>query len=205
MTPTNNDNPITLFKNHFDSFSFYGSVSSLASHSSNQSSTSSTDTKSSDKFDINSLQGSDFRPSSSCRISYDSPSRSVLKRTRLISHNSLNDEQQASFHRLAKKTDESYLLASSAFPNIVQFTDNAGHLRQTQAFFGNEMDAMRMSTESFSSVTSSSGTSSANNSKPLSCHASNSNNNNCQNIFMQALLYQATSCNDLIIDEKMEG
>lgn len=201
LTPTNNDNPITLFKNHFDSFSFYGSVSSLASQksqSSNQSSASST-TDNKNKFDVNSLQGTDCRLYASCRVSHESPSRSVLKRTRLISHNSLNDDQQANFHRVAKKTDESYLLASSAFPNIVQFTDNAGHLINTQAFFGNEMDGMRMSTESFSSSTSSSGSFSH------ACHPNNRNNNkNCQNIFMQALLYQTTSCSDLIIDEKME-
>ena len=92
----------------------------------------------------------------------------------------------------AKRVDESYLLASSAFPHIVQFTDDAGHLRATQAFFADQMDRAdhtKMPAESFGVSTSSSH-------KP-SCQGHGNN------IFMQAF-YQVTG-KDLEIDEKMEG
>jgi len=51
LTPPTSDTASSLFRNHFDSFSFYGSVSSLSS----QKSHSSAESRADDKFDVNSL------------------------------------------------------------------------------------------------------------------------------------------------------
>lgn len=166
LTPSTNDSPVTILNNYFDSFSFYGSISSLNSHKSH--------TKS-DKFDINSLQETNL----------GSEKRSVFKRSRLISHDSLSDESTVGFRM--KRNDENFYLASSAFPNIINSTNNSGCLRYSQTFFSSN-NPVRMSTESF--------TSSAESSSSVEIERCG----NVQNIFMQAILSANTA-----IDEKMEA
>lgn len=172
LTPSTNDSSMTLLNNHFDSFSFYGSISSLNSHKSHVSVPSSILDAKSDKFDINSLQEN------------VTEKRSLLKRSRLISHDSLNDESTVGYRM--KRNDDNFYLASSAFPNIINFTDNSGCLRYSQAFFSNSNNnPVTMSTESFISTSDS----------------ANSVESPLQNIFMQALL---NANSDMAIDEKME-
>ena len=85
---------------------------------------------------------------------------SLLKRSRLISHNSLSED--VPYHhgggggggRLSRKNEENFFLASSAFPNIIQFTDHSGAVRKSHAFFPDNV-VVAMSTESFASSSSS--------------------------------------------------
>jgi len=143
LTPTNTiDNPVRLLPAnnlissnipavYFDSFSFYGSISSLGSYVSH------TD----DKFDLKALQ-----IDSKSMYNNEVQPRSLLKRTRLISHNSLNEEFSC-----RRKNEDNLFLASSAFPNMIQFTDDCGFVHQSKAFFTTDDKLVRMSTESFES------------------------------------------------------
>jgi len=153
---------------YFDSFSFYGSVNSLASHVSHASAE--------DKFELKSLQ-----IDSKSMYHNEAEPRSLLKRTRFVSHNSLNEEGTC---RL-RKNEENLFLASSAFPNIIQFTDDSGAVRRSQAFWGDIL--VRMSTESLGSSTGSGS----------SCSGSS-----------ERIDRQRQGCfvgSETVIDERMEG
>ena len=98
---------ITNEINYFDSFSFYGSKSSLNSQKSH----------SSMKIKIQGLTNNNEKFDTFSLIS-DSP-HSITK----------------SDSKLSLNNHDSVYLASNAFPNIIQFTDNNGDLFQSKAYF----------------------------------------------------------------------
>ena len=123
--------------NYFDSFSFYGSIASLNSQKSE------TSAHSSNKFDIYSLQEADTTREMSS---------SLFKRTRLVSDHSMDDKPCFSSIRHKKCNENTNFLASSAFPNIIQFTDNSGRLRQSQTIFANPAASSSSSASSTVSI-----------------------------------------------------
>ena len=123
--------------NYFDSFSFYGSITSLNSQKSESSG------HSSNKFDIYSLQEADATRKMS---------GSLFKRSRLVSDHSMDDKQGFQSIRHKKCNENTNFLASSAFPNIIQFTDNSGRLRQSQTIFANHATVSSSSASSTVSI-----------------------------------------------------
>ena len=120
--------------NYFDSFSFYGSRSSLFSHQSHVS-MKSVDNKSAKSSENDSSNQALHKSATASSEYLPSPHSSMRMRTKFSSESSQpeDDEETKSVH-----------LACNAFPNIIQFSDSNGQLYQSKSFFSeNNSESIR--------------------------------------------------------------
>ena len=136
LTPPDSNERLDLTNemNYFDSFSFYGSKSSLASQKSSVSMKSVERIAiNSDKFDVHSLANNSLIQISSKKSNSISSEYLPSPQT---PHSSILDTKSS---RCSSQCEEdemsSAYLASNAFPNIIQFTDNTGQFYHSKAYF----------------------------------------------------------------------
>jgi hypothetical protein len=128
LTPPDSNARLDLTNeiNYFDSFSFYGSKTSLNSHVSMKSMDKVV--KNNDKYEISSLVNesiSQNNKSNSQSSDYLPSPHSLVRGTKSSRYSSQCEEEEIS----------SVYLASNAFPNIIQFTDNTGQFFYSKTFF----------------------------------------------------------------------
>ena len=130
LTPPNSNERLDLINemNYFDSFSFYGSKSSLNSQKSHVSMKSVEKiAKHGDKFDESIIQISSNKSNSQSSEYLPSPQtpHSLMRNNKSSQCSSLCEIEEVS----------SAYLASNAFPNIIQFTDDNGQFYHSKTFF----------------------------------------------------------------------